>query len=67
MITEDDSFNTYEYGNYYVIAQQEIIDIRNEFIHGDKVQNGFHYSSNVNSDWYNIETFKTMLINEKIL
>ncbi len=67
MITEDDSFNTYEYGNYYVIAQQEIIDIRNEYIHGDKVQNGFHYSSNVNSDWYNIETFKTMLINEKIL
>ena len=67
MITEDDSFNTYEYGNYYVIAQQEIIDIRNEYIHGDKVQNGFHYSSNVNTDWYNIETFKTMLINEKIL
>jgi UDP-N-acetylglucosamine 4,6-dehydratase len=67
MITEDDSFNTYEYGNYYVIAQQEIIDIRSEFIHGDKVQNGFHYSSNVNCDWYNIETFKTMLINEKIL
>jgi len=67
MITEDDSFNTYEYGNYYVIAQQEIIDIRNGYIHGDKVQNGFHYSSNVNSDWYNIETFKTMLINEKIL
>ena len=67
MITEDDSFNTYEYGNYYVIAQQEIIDIRNEYIHGDKVQDGFHYSSNVNTDWYNIETFKTMLINEKIL
>ena len=67
MITEDDSFNTYEYGNYYVIAQQEIIDIRNEYIHGDKVQDGFHYSSNLNTDWYNIETFKTMLINEKIL
>lgn len=67
MITEDDSFNTYQYRNYYVIAQQEIIDIRNEFIQGDKVQNGFQYSSNVNSDWYNIETFKSMLINEKIL
>lgn len=67
MITEDDSFNTYEYGNYYVIAQQEIIDIRNEFIIGEKVQSGFHYSSNVNSDWYNIETFKKMLIKEKIL
>jgi UDP-N-acetylglucosamine 4,6-dehydratase len=67
MITEDDSFNTYEYGNYYVIAQQEIVDTRNEFIHGDKVQNGFHYSSNVNSDWYTVETFKSMLINEKIL
>jgi len=67
MITEDDSFNTYEYENYYVIAQQEIIDIRDEFIRGNKVQSGFHYSSNVNSDWYNIETFKSMLINEKIL
>jgi len=67
MITEDDSFNTYEYDNYYVIAQQEIIDIRDEFIRGNKVQSGFHYSSNVNSDWYNIETFKSMLINEKIL
>lgn len=67
MITEDDSFNTYDYENYYVIAQQEIIDMRNEFIHGDKVQNGFHYSSNVNSDWYSAETFKSMLINEKIL
>ena len=67
MITEDDSFNTYEYGNYYVIAQQEVIDIRNKVIIGDKVQSGFQYSSNVNSDWYNIETFKSMLINEKIL
>jgi UDP-N-acetylglucosamine 4,6-dehydratase len=67
MITEDDSFNTYQYRNYYVIAQQEIIDIRSEFIQGGKVQSGFHYSSNVNSDWYNIETFKSMLINEKIL
>ena len=67
MITEDDSFNTYEYGNYYVIAQQEVIDIRNGVIIGDKVQSGFQYSSNVNSDWYNIETFKSMLINEKIL
>lgn len=67
MITEDDSFNTYEYGNYYVIAQQEVIDIRNGVIIGDKVQSGFQYSSNVNSDWYSIESFKSMLINEKIL
>jgi|694.fasta_scaffold45534_6 UDP-N-acetylglucosamine 4,6-dehydratase len=67
MITEDDSYNTFEYDNYYVIAQPEFLELRNDFVKGEKVKNGFRYSSDVNEQWYSVDAFKKMLVSENIL
>lgn len=69
MITSSDSFTTYDLGKYFVILPQvphwnleEYIKIFN----ARKVQEGFNYSSDNNTDWETPETLQ-MLISKHVL
>lgn len=68
MITETDSFSTYDIGSYYSILPSNFsfnFDI-NKFkqIHNaKKVEKGFKYSSNMNTDWESIESLKKKIKN----
>jgi UDP-N-acetylglucosamine 4,6-dehydratase/5-epimerase len=63
MITEDDSRNTYEYRDYYIIYPDwggwgKVIKI---IPNGRKVEKMFRYSSNTNKNWLPIEELKKLL------
>ncbi|MFZ4405412.1 MAG: UDP-N-acetylglucosamine 4,6-dehydratase (inverting), partial [Pseudobdellovibrionaceae bacterium] len=64
MITETDSFNTYDCGKYYVInpviptwSEQDWVTKFN----AKKVPEGFKYNSGTNTDWLNIEQLRTLI------
>jgi UDP-N-acetylglucosamine 4,6-dehydratase (inverting) len=67
MIGEDDSIYTYEYGDYYKIlpainnwsSSKELIK------DGKKVEDGFSYTSENNSEWMSIETLQKWVDNNK--
>lgn len=61
MITEEDSRNTYEYENYYIIYPQFktwSIQIKQN---GKKVPEGFRYSSDKNKIWLSVEELRDRL------
>lgn len=62
MITEEDSANTYEYENHYIIyphynwwGEEKLIS------GGKKVKEGFEYNSGNNSDWLSREDIRRLL------
>jgi len=61
MITEDDSFYTREFDNYYVILSPELINSKNYVNSGKLVSVNFRYSSDTNSLWHTDKTFKEKL------
>lgn len=63
MITESDSFNTYEYDNHYIIYPHfEWWDNSKHFTQGGKkVKEFFEYTSGDNSDFLSIEQIKERL------
>lgn len=63
MITKDDSRNTYDYGEYYIIYPHfEWFDFKNYFIPGGKkIEEGFEYHSGNNEDWLNVEDIQRLL------
>ena len=68
MITETDSFSTYDIGSYYSILPSSHsfnFDIKTFMqIHNAKrVEKGFKYSSNTNTDWESIESLKKKIKN----
>lgn len=62
MITAEDSHNTYEYDNYYVVYPQIIWNERQKIADGGiKVREGFIYSSENNVEWLSVNDIKHLL------
>jgi len=61
MITEDDSLNTLEFDDHYVISTSPKTYKNNHGESGKIVEEGFRFSSETNPDWFTEETFKTFL------
>lgn len=67
MITEDDSYNTFEFSNYYAIVAPGI-ECRKEYDKNHRrVSEGFRYSSDTNSLWHSEESFLKVLQQQRIL
>ena len=61
MVTEDDSINTVEMNEFYVILSPKKIEKSKFSSKGKKVPIGFKFSSDTNKEWYTHESFKKML------
>ena len=62
MITNEDSFTTYEYEKYFVIYPQMVFsDKRKSKPTGKKVIEGFSYSSDTNKEWLSVDQIKELL------
>ena len=65
MITESDSFFTYDLGKYYVIVPQTPRWKLPEFIshfNAKKVAEGFKYNSGENTDWETVESLRALIV-----
>lgn len=64
MITQTDSFNTFDCGDYYVILPPEPVwnleDFKKRF-NAKKVPQGFKYSSDNNKEWINAEQIRNLI------
>ena len=67
MITEDDSYYTYEFDNYYAIVSPALINGGKYGKNQNKVPEGFRFSSDSNSNWHTHDSFKTLLKQNGIL
>ena len=67
MITEDDSFYTLEFDDYYAILSPELMKSDYYNKNGKKVNAGFRFSSDNNNDWHTLETFRSTLIKNNLL
>lgn len=64
MITADDSINTVEFDDYYVILPSMPVWDTEEFINhfkGKRVPLGFHYRSGTNTDWLEIDEIQKLI------
>lgn len=64
MITESDSFNTYDLGKYYTIIPSVPKWNLDEFIkkfNAQKVPTGFSYNSNTNLEWETVDSLKNLI------
>jgi UDP-N-acetylglucosamine 4,6-dehydratase len=62
MITEDDSLNTLEFDDHYVISTSPKTYKNNLGMVGNHVKEGFRFSSETNPDWFTDTTFKAFLV-----
>lgn len=65
MITESDSQNTFDLGNYYVILPVKTKWDLNQYIikfKAKKVPKGFRYNSGNNKYWENVDTLRSLII-----
>ncbi len=64
MITESDSFFTYDLGKYYVIVPQMPRWSIEEFVkkfNAKQVVNGFKYNSGENTEWVSVEDLRKLI------
>lgn len=64
MITESDSFNTYDLGKYYAILPQVTRFKLEDFIEQNNakpVKQGFRYNSGENTDWETVESLRKLI------
>jgi UDP-N-acetylglucosamine 4,6-dehydratase/5-epimerase len=61
MITEDDSFYTREFEDFYTILSPELLNSEFYASLGQKVDEGFSYRSDTNPVWFSDETFVSLL------
>jgi FlaA1/EpsC-like NDP-sugar epimerase len=64
MITESDSFSTYDLGKYYAILPQVPAFNMNDYIKNfkaKKVTEGFKYNSGQNTEWVNAEQLRELI------
>lgn len=61
MITEDDSFNTMEFEDYYAILSPVLLSSNKYQAKGKMVEEGFRFSSENNPRWHTEETFAKVL------
>lgn len=65
MVTVEDSFHTYEYDKYFIIYPDMEWWNNDKLISGGKkVQVGFSYSSDNNSQWLSVEDIRVLLKND---
>jgi UDP-N-acetylglucosamine 4,6-dehydratase len=61
MITEDDSYFTLEFKDYYTILAPQLLEASTYDGKGNKVTEGFSYRSDTNPLWFTDETFIALL------
>ncbi len=64
MITESDSFSTYDLGKYYAILPQVPSFHLNDYVktfNAKKVKEGFKYNSGQNTEWVNAEQLRDLI------
>jgi len=64
MISESDSFNTYDIGKYYIIIPNNIIELKEHIIrkyNAKLIKSGFNYNSKDNPDRETIESLREKL------
>lgn len=61
MITEDDSYYTREFEDFYTILSPELLNSEVYASFGQKVDEGFSYRSDTNPIWFSDETFVSLL------
>jgi UDP-N-acetylglucosamine 4,6-dehydratase len=65
MITSSDSYNTYDFGKYYVIVPTQPARPLREFLeqnHYQKVKEGFSYTSGENTEWETVESLRSLIL-----
>ncbi|KYG82847.1 UDP-N-acetylglucosamine 4,6-dehydratase (inverting) [Roseivirga echinicomitans] len=65
MITSSDSYNTYDLGKYYVIVPTVPTRPLRDFLEQNnhkKVEEGFSYTSDKNTEWETIESLRALII-----
>ena len=65
MITEADSYTTYDLGRYYAILPQNPNFDLKEYLakhNGQKVEPGFKYNSGTNDEWLNVEQIRQLIV-----
>ncbi len=67
MITEDDSYNTYEFEKYFAIISPALKATGIYESIGQKVEEGFRFSSDNNKIWHSDESFLKVLVENGIL
>jgi UDP-N-acetylglucosamine 4,6-dehydratase (inverting) len=60
MITSDDSRNTYDYGNHYIIYPNYIWWSKDDYFKdgGILIKEGWEYNSGTNSEWLDVESLR---------
>lgn len=62
MVTLEDSMTTYEYDKHFIIYPQIVWDEKKRAIPtGKRVEDGFSYSSDNNTEWLSVEDIKELL------
>ena len=62
MVTTEDSATTYEYDKHFIVYPQMTWNNRQQpDLSGRKVEEGFHYSSDNNTDWLGVDDIRAML------
>ncbi len=62
MVTVEDSMNTYEYDKHFIIYPQMVWDEKKRAIPtGERVDDGFSYSSDNNTEWLTVEQIQELL------
>ena len=67
MITEDDSFYTMEFEDFYAILSPELLNNRSYKTEGKMVHEGFRFSSDSNPNWHTTKSFLSVLKANRIL
>ena len=67
MITEDDSYNTFEFKEHYAILSTSLIESKFYKDRGTKVPIGFNFSSNNNKLWFSFDSFRKTLISAGLM
>jgi len=62
MITEDEARHTKDMGGYFVIEPELKFWARNNKLEGKALPEGYRYSSDINTEWLDIEALKQMVI-----
>ncbi len=62
MVTKEDSYTTYEYDKHFIVYPQMVWNDRQKpDLSGQKVQEGFSYSSDSNTEWLSVEDIRELL------
>lgn len=62
MVTTEDSATTYEYDKHFIVYPQMTWNSRQRpDLSGTKVREGFHYSSDNNTEWLGVDDIRALL------